>query len=715
MTTISASESASRRDGDAAEAQADARGYSSEAASPSAAVRNIVLVGPAGAGKTSVLEALMFEAGALKRLGTIEHGDTVGDHDSISRDLGHSIDSTLSHLEAHGVHLNLIDTPGSMDFIGKSIAALSASDLVVIVVDTRTMHDPVLRRIARIAEDHNLPRMVVINKIDQGRDQRPLLANLGELFGPALRPIDLPNDHGHAVVDCFEGASGASDLGNVSSFHQRIIDQVVEVDDALMERYLSEGVLPPKPLHDAFEKALRSGHLVPLAFCSARECTGIKQLLADFITLAPCPTEGNPRPFEFPAGGSEPWRATCDPTLPLVAHTWKVAADPYVGRLATFRIHQGSIQRDAMIRIDGHKRAVRVAHLYRVQGRRLTEVEQLGAGDIGATSKIDEIRTGSILHDGRVPEGLHLKQLPIPTPMQGLAISAVAKGAEAKLGEALHKIALEDPAFRVDHVASTGETVIRGMGDLHLKVVIRMLAERFGVAVDSYPPRIPYREAITASAEGHCRHKKQTGGAGQFAEVFLRVEPLQTMPVDSTDELFELVDDTVGGSVPRQFFPAIEKGVKQAMEAGALAGYPMRAMRVSVYDGKTHAVDSKEIAFVAAGRKAFLEAVSKAKPVLLEPFVTLEITTPTDALGSIAADLSSRRGRIIETMQLPAETSVVRAHAPLAEVTTYANTLKSMTRGMGSFVMEYSHDDLAPTGVQRELIAQWKPKGGDEE
>ena len=245
MTTISASESASRRDGDPAEAQAEARGYSGEAASPSAAVRNIVLVGPAGAGKTSVLEALMFEAGALKRLGTIEHGDTVGDHDSISRDLGHSIDSTLSHLEAHGVHLNLIDTPGSMDFIGKSIAALSASDLVVIVVDTRTMHDPVLRRIARIAEDHNLPRMVVINKIDQGRDQRPLLANLGELFGPALRPIDLPNDHGHAVVDCFEGASGASDLGNVSSFHQRIIDQVVEVDDALMERYLSEGVLPP--------------------------------------------------------------------------------------------------------------------------------------------------------------------------------------------------------------------------------------------------------------------------------------------------------------------------------------------------------------------------------------------------------------------------------------------------------------------------------------
>ncbi len=715
MTIASGSGSASRGDRELFDSEAGARGYSSETASPSTAVRNIALVGPAGAGKTSILEALMLETGATKRLGTIEHGDTVGDHDSISRDLGHSIESALAHREAHGVHLNFIDTPGSMDFIGKSIAALSASDLVVIVVDSRTMHDPVLRRIASIAHDFHLPRMVVINKIDQGKDLRPLLATLGELFGPALRPIDLPNDHGHAVVDCFEGAIGSSDLGNVSTFHQRIIDQVVEVDDSLMERYLSDGALPPQRLHDAFEKALRSGHLIPLAFCSARECTGIKQLLADFISLAPCPTEGNPRPFEHPAGGIEPWRATCDPTLPLVAHAWKVAADPNVGRLATFRVHQGTMQRDAMIRVDDHKRPVRIAHLYRVQGRRLTEVEQLGAGDIGATSKIEEIRAGSILHDGRVPEGLHLKPLPIPLPMQGLAIAAVTKGAEAKLGEALHKIALEDPAFRVEHVASTGETVIRGLGDLHLKVVLRMLAERFGVAVESYPPRIPYREAITAAAEGHCRHKKQTGGAGQFAEVFLRVEPLATMTVDTLNANFELVDDTVGGSVPRQFFPAIEKGVRQAMEAGAIAGFPMRAMRVSVYDGKTHAVDSKEIAFVSAGRKAFLDAVSKAKPVLLEPFVSLEITAPTDALGAIAADLSGRRGRILESIQLPADSNVVRATAPLAEVTNYANTLKSMTRGMGSFVMEYSHDDLAPAAVQRDLIAQWRPRGGDDD
>ncbi len=710
MTTVSTSESASSREREQSHDGTTGR------AAPSSAVRNIVLAGPTGSGKTSLIEALLFESGATKRLGTIEHGDTVGDHDPISRDLRHSIDSSMAHLVAHDTHLNLIDTPGSMDFIGRAIAALAASDLVVMVVDARTIHDPALRRIASIAAEHKLARMVVINKIDEDRDLRPLLASLGELFGPALRPIDLPNDHGHAVVDCFVEEGGASDLGSVASFHAGIIDQVVEVDDALMERYLSDGTLPPKPLHDAFEKALRQGHLVPLAFCSAREGTGIRQLLADFISLAPCPTEVNPRPFQHPASEGEPWRPTCDPTLPLVAHAWKVAADPYVGRLATFRVHQGTIQRDSVIRVDDHRRTVRVAHLYRVQGRRLVEVESLGAGDIGAVSKIDEIHTGSILHDGRIPEGLQMDALPIPRPMQGLAITAVAKGAEAKLGEALHKLALEDPTFQVDHVASTGETVIRCLGDLHLKVVLRMLAERFGVTVDSYPPRIPYRESITASAEGHCRHKKQTGGAGQFAEVHLRVEPLESAALDGKNTSgLELVDDTVGGSVPRQFFPAIEKGVRQAMDAGALAGYPIRGVRVSVFDGKTHPVDSKEIAFVSAGRKAFLDAVSKAHPVLLEPFVTLEITTPTQALGSIAADLSTRRGRIIETLSLPSDTALVRAEAPLAEVASYGNTLKSMTRGLGSFVMEFSHDDLAPASVQRQLAGEWKPRGGDDD
>ena len=669
-------------------------------------IRNIVLAGPAGSGKTSLLEALLFEAGVTKKLGKIENGDTVGDHDPISRELGHSIESTLACLEAHDIHLNIIDTPGSMDFIGKSINALQAADLVVLVTDARTVHDPVLRRIAKLAEERNFPRMVVVNKIDREDDMHPIVAALQELFGATLRPIDLPQDHGHAVVDCFEAESGTSDLGPVAGFHSGVIDQIVEVDEALMERYLTDGSLPPAPLHDAFEKALREAHIVPLAFCSAKERTGIRQLLADFIALAPCPTEGNPRPFECADEREGGWKPVSDSRLPLVAHIWKIAADPYVGRLATFRVHQGTIAKDMHVYIDDHKKPTRIAHLYRVQGKKLVEVDKLTAGDIGAVSKIEDLRSGSILHDERVPDGLRIQPIAAPTPMQGLAIETTTKGAEAKLGEALHKLSLEDPAFHVEHVPSTGETLIRGMGELHLRVILRMLSERFGVAVTSKPPRIPYRETITSKAEGHCRHKKQTGGAGQFAEVYLRVEPASG---DGDPQGLELADDTFGGSVPRQFFPAIEKGVRQAMVAGAIAGYPIRGIKVSIYDGKTHAVDSKEIAFVTAGRKAFLDAVRKANPVLLEPFVELEITAPTDAIGFVAADLSGRRGRILDTQSLAGDTSVVTAHAPLAEVATYANTLKSMTRGTGSFVMEYSHDDLAPSQVQQQLISAWKP------
>jgi len=672
-------------------------------------VRNIIVMGGSGTGKTSLIEALLHAAGAIPKLGKIEDGSTVCDADPISKELQHSVDPAVVHFVHEGVTVNLIDTPGLSDFLGRGVACMPAADMVLLVLDPKAGVDPVFRRVARLAEERKLPRMVAINKIDRGDDLTEAIEAIKEFLGPVVRPLDLPAGHGASVVDCFVNEKGESDLGDVATFHSELVDQVVEVDDKLMEQYLEGKIATPEQLHDPFEKALREAHLVPLVFVSARGGAGVKELLSDLVRLAPSPIESNPRPFETVEEGkaAEPWVPTHDPADPAMAHVFRVAIDSYVGRLAYLRVHQGTIRKDAPLRLDDSRKPIKLHHLYKMQGKQHVEVDHLDAGEIGAVPKLEEVRPGSILHDGEVSDWVRLKSLPLPRPVQGVAVQAAVKGAEAKLSEGLAKLELEDPTLRVEHVSATGETVLRGMGDLQLRVALRSLKERFGVEVATHPPKIAYREAVTVLAEGHCRHKKQTGGAGQFAEVYLRVEPL---PHDSPQWPFELVDDTYGGSVPRQFIPAIEKGVRQALVHGVVAGYPVQGVKVSVYDGKHHAVDSKEIAFVTAGKHAFIDAARKAKPVIMEPFVALEVTAPASALGAIASDLSSRRGRIVDTQTLPNGQVLVKATAPLGEVTTYASSLKSMTAGAGSFTLEHSHDDQAPHDVQQKLIAAFKPQ-----
>ncbi|MBX3354825.1 MAG: elongation factor G [Phycisphaeraceae bacterium] len=672
-------------------------------------VRNIVVMGGSGGGKTSLIEALLHEAGAIPKAGKVEEGSTVCDYDPISKELRHSVDATVVHLEFEGVTVNLIDTPGLSDFLGRGLACMPAADMVLLVVDPKTGVDPVFRRLAKVAEERKLPRMVAINKIDRGDELSEAIEAIKDFLGPVVRPLDLPAGHGASVVDCFENEKGESDLGDVASFHSQLVDQVVEVDEKLMEQYLDGKVASVDELHDPFEKALREAHLIPLVFVSARSGAGVKELLKDLVHHAPSPSESNPRPFEVVQEGKapEPWVPSHDPADPAMAHVFRVSIDAYVGRLAYFRVHQGTIRKDAALRLDDSRKPVKLHHLYRMQGKNHVEVDQLVAGEIGAVPKLEEVRAGSILHDAEVSEWLRLRPLPMPRPVQGLAVEAATKGTEAKLSEGLAKLELEDPTLRVEHVAATGETVLRGMGDLQLRIALRMLKERFGVDVNTHPPKIAYREAVTIKGEGHCRHKKQTGGAGQFAEVYLRVEPL---PHDNPHWPLELVDDTYGGSVPRQFIPAIEKGVRQALVHGVIAGYPMQGVKVSVYDGKHHPVDSKEIAFITAGKHAFIDGARKAKPVIMEPFVSLEVSAPASALGAIASDLSSRRGRIIDTQTLPGGQVLVKATAPLGEVTTYASSLKSMTAGAGSFTMEHSHDEQAPHDVQQKLIAAFKPQ-----
>jgi elongation factor G len=676
-----------------------------------AEIRNVGLVGTAGAGKTTLVETMLHNAGVIGRIGRVEDGNTVTDYSELERELGHSLDSALVHIDHDGAHINIVDTPGAPDFLGNSISILPAIETVIVVIDASAGIDPVIRRMMKVAEERKLPRMIVINKIDHGAGLGELLSAIQETFGSVCRPINLPADGGKAVVDCFGATGGSSDLGDVADFHTGIVEQVVEVDEALMEQYLESGEISPEKLHEPFERALREAHLVPICFTDARENVGVTELISVIARWCPNPSEGNPRPFTYTNNGERTeFLPEPDPSKPLVAHVFKVSSDPYVGKLCVFRVHQGNLGTDVQPRVDDNKKGIRIAHVFKLQGKEHKETEEIIAGDIGAVAKIDEIHYDATLHTGEIAEDLHLRSIPLPKPMFGLAIEGTSKGAETKMGEALRKMTDEDPTLAVERVQATSETVLRGLGEQHLRMKLRLLKDRYGVEVETRPPKVAYKETITGKAEGHHRHKKQTGGAGQFGEVYLRVEPLAGEELEEAQNGLMFVDDTFGGSIPKQFLPAVEKGVRQVMTSGAIAGYPMQNVKVSVYDGKHHPVDSKEVAFITAGKKAFVDAVQKARPVLLEPFVKMEITVPADMIGDISSDLSGRRGRIQGTEMLPGNQAIVIAEAPLSEVGTYSSQLRSMTGGAGSYSMEYSHDEQTPPNVQAEVVAQYKPK-----
>ncbi|MEN3976857.1 elongation factor G [Emcibacter sp. SYSU 3D8] len=676
-------------------------------------IRNIAVTGPAAAGKTTLIEQMLFNAGIIGRAGRVQDGNTVCDFDDLSREFGHTLDSTLVHFDHEGHHINVIDTPGSPDFIGKTISALPAVETVCVVIDATVGVETFARRIMKIAAERNLPRMIVINKIDHIDDVARTLAEVQEAFGAVCQPLNLPANNGTSIIDCFANATGDSDLGDVAAFHSAIVDQVVEVDEDLMAVYLEEGEVTPGQLHDPFEKALREAHLVPICFTDARDNIGVRKLKDIFAHLCPSPLEGNPRSFEYSDGGEiRRVQGVPDPGKPLIAHVFKVAFDPFVGKLSVFRVHQGHVGHDFQPRVGDARKGIRIAHVFKLLGKQHAEIDQIIAGDIGAVAKIDEINFNSVIHSDGVADDLHIRPWPLPRPMYGLAIEVTATGAEGKLHDALAKIVAEDPTLEIERVQATGETVMRGLGELHLRAKLKLLKDRYGLDVRTRPPRIPYKETITAPAEGHHRHKKQTGGAGQFGEVYLRVAPLGGE--DGAVDGLLFVDDTFGGSIPRQYLPAIEKGIRQVMQGGAVAGYPMEGIKVSVYDGKFHAVDSKEVAFMTAGRKAFIDAVRKARPVLLEPFVRLDVTIASSMIGDISSDLSGKRGRIMGADTLAGGMATMHAEVPLAEVMTYASQLKAMTGGVGVYAMEYSHDEPTPPDIQARVIADFKPRDDDD-
>lgn len=664
-------------------------------------VRNIAFVGHSNSGKTTLVESLLAATGVIPEPGSVEKGTTICDFDAMEKEHRHSLDVGITSLDAHGKHINLIDTPGLPDFLGRSISVLPAVETAALLINAESGIEPITQRMWKSADKGDLCRLIVVNKIDaEGVNLEELTAQIKDTFGAECLPINLPADGGKRVIDCFFQPDGeGADFSTVAEAHSQIIDQVVEVDEELMELYLEQGEeLAPEQLHDPFEEALRENHLIPICYVSANTGAGISELLDILVRLMPNPSEGNPPPYMKGEGaGMEPVVVEPDPSLHALAHVFKVVNDPFRGRLGIFRLHQGRIGPDTQLFIGDARKAFKVNHLFRVHGSELIEVDEGVPGDILAVARVEEIHFDAVLHDSHDEDHHHLRTIECPVPLFGLAISPTKRGDEQKLTDALHKLESEDPCFHVDHNAAANETVMRGLGELHLRVLLRRLSEQFHVDVDTKPPSIAYRETITAPAEGHHRHKKQTGGAGQFGEVFLRIEPLER------GQGFEFVDAVVGGVIPNQFIPSVEKGVRQVLEEGAVAGYPMQDVRVTLYDGKYHPVDSKDIAFATAGKKAFQGAVDKAKPVILEPIVKIRIVAQDSAMGDLAGDLSGRRGRINGSHAKSMGRIAIEGEVPLAELDGYESRLKSMTGGEGTYSIELSRYEPVPSTIQKKL------------
>jgi elongation factor G len=675
-------------------------------------IRTIALVGQAGSGKTSLAEALLVKAGAVHVAGTVERGTTVCDYAPGEKQLHHSLKLAVASFEAklnggEPTRVHLLDTPGYPDFLGHALPALAAVETAAIVINAQNGIEMMTSRFMQYAQKRGLDRLIIVNKIDAANvDCAALLERIQQTFGKECLPLNLPARDRGEVRDCFFAPSGEADFSSVEEAHKRLVEQVVEVDENLTEMYLEKGEVTPEELHEPLEQAMREGHLIPVVFTSARTGAGIAELLEVIVKLLANPTEGNPAVYEREAGSGkrEALTASADIDKHALAHVFKIETDPYIGRLAVFRVHQGRLTPNMQLYIGEGRKPIKPAHLYMLRGKTQTEVHEALPGDICAIARIEEIQFDQILHDSPEDANLHTRSLELPTSVFGLAVMAKKRQDEQKVSDVLHKIAAEDPCFRIEHNAQTNETVMRGLGEMHLKAILDKMSSQYKIELDTHPPSVPFRETIAAKADGHSRHKKQTGGAGQFGEVFLRVEPLPR------GTGFEFVNAVKGGTIPSQFIPSVEKGVRNVLETGFVAGFPLQDVRVIVYDGKTHPVDSKDVAFMSAGRKAFLDALARAHPIVLEPIVNVEIVTPEEKMGDIAGDLSAHRGQIRGSDSPRPGVLQINAQAPLSELEQFPARLKSITAGRGSYSLEFSHYEPAPLQLQQKLQQAHRPQ-----
>ncbi|MDR7542271.1 MAG: elongation factor G, partial [Armatimonadota bacterium] len=670
-------------------------------------IRNVAVVGHGGVGKTSLVEALLFCAGATERMGRVDDGTATTDFDPEEVRRKITINAATAPLEWRDHKVNLIDTPGYPDFVGEAHAALRVADAALFVVDALSGVQVQTEKLWKVADQHGLPRLVVVNRLDRENAQfARAVESLQARFGAHVVPLQVPLGSETAlrgVVDLvgmraftYEGgrareAELPEDARDEAlSWREKLLERAAESDDALLEKYLEQGELSEDELRGGLRAGVASGRVVPVVCAVATSGLGAQGVLDLVVDLVPSPAD---RPAEVSVDGQT---LRPDPSGPLAALVFKTMADPYVGRLSYFRVYSGTLRSDSQVYNANKERAERVGQLYLLRGKQQIPVSEVPAGDLGAVAKLSETQTNDTLCSKDHP--VRLRPVEFPRPAIAMTVEPKSKQDEDKLGQALARLAEEDPTLHVEHDPESKKTILSGLGESHLEIVADRLRRKFHVEVQLGQPHVPYRETVRKKATAEGRYVKQTGGRGQYGVCTIEIEPLPR------GAGYEFVDRIFGGAIPQQFRPSVDKGVRKAMEEGVLAGYPVVDVRVTLVDGKTHPVDSSDIAFQIAGSLAFKKAAEQAGVVLLEPIMNVSVTVPDDLVGDVIGDLNGKRGRIQGMEPNGDGTTTVRAQVPMAEMLRYASDLRSITGGRGFFEMSFSHYEEVPSHIAQKVV-----------
>ena len=673
-------------------------------------IRNVALLGHRGSGKTSVNEALLFEAGTINRLGSVADGTTVSDAASDEKSREMSISASLSSFRWDDRKINLVDTPGEPSFLADALASLRVCEGAVFVVNGVMGVEVTTDRLWERADELGLARLIFVNMLDRERaDFFRSLESLKQAFGQHVVATEIPIGSEHeleGVIDLVDmkayrydgtgpGAAQEIDIpedlrARADEYREKLMDEVAEVSDELMERYLDGQEISHEETVSALKTGVTEGRIFPVTCGAATRNLGINRLLDAFVEDLPSPAKKGP--VELDGMTLEP-----DESKDMVAFVFKTLADPFAGRLNLFRVYQGVIGHDSQVHNCRAHVKERVGQLLMPQGKDSEHAEEFGPGDIGAVAKLKETRAGDVLSskDAEIP----LRMPEMPRPVMAFAIEAKAKGDEEKMGTALRRLQEEDPTIDFHRDLQTGEQIVAGLTQIHVEVIVDRMKERFGAEVELHPPRVPYREMIKGSAKAHARYKKQTGGRGQFADCHIEIEPV------GHEETLEFVNAIKGGVIPGGFIPAVEKGVQEAMQAGVVAGFPVKGVRVRLFDGQHHSVDSSEMAFKIAGSMAFKDAMEHAQPALMEPIMTVSVLVPEDCVGDVIGDLNSRRGRPLG-MEPKGTVTEIKAEVPMAELLEYAPDLRAITGGRGEYSMDLARYEEVPAHVAQQVVAR---------